>query len=139
MGLSALSFAWKQSARISITTDVRGGKKEYCLDGLLFFGSCSMFSRRFEPGSDPAEVVLDFGGCRVLDYSGLQALNNLCDKYCALGKKVSLRHLSADCATLLQRMHKGGQPPYHIIVQSDPEEDPVYSVVASRDSGPLYV
>ena len=57
----------------------------------------------------------------------LEAINDIADRYGALGKRVTLRHLSSDCAQLLDRLHEGGLPPYETI-DSDPATDPVYEV-----------
>jgi len=80
---------------------------------------------------DPDDIVIDFTGTRVFDHSALEAINNLADRYGALGKRVYLRHLSRDCATLLGKIHKGGLPPYEVIETS--KNDPLYGVAEKPD------
>ncbi|MEC8083908.1 MAG: sodium-independent anion transporter, partial [Pseudomonadota bacterium] len=53
--------------------------------------------------ADPDRVVIDFVNSRVVDHSGLQAIDNLAQRYSALGKRVQLRNLSQDCKALLSR------------------------------------
>jgi len=70
--------------------------------------------------------VIDFLDSRVMDHSALVAINELAQKYGALGKRVHLRHLSSDCAGLLRSLN-GEMPPYELI-EADPLTDPVYEV-----------
>ena len=79
--VSALSFAWKQSTRISARTsegaeaygggDAKPGPSKsaagrlvgwrtYKVDGPIFFGSTQTFSGLFDPKDDPDDVVIDF-------------------------------------------------------------------------------
>uniref|UniRef100_A0A7S1BEV7 STAS domain-containing protein n=2 Tax=Corethron hystrix TaxID=216773 RepID=A0A7S1BEV7_9STRA len=125
----ALSFAWKQSTSItaSSTDNVKARTKTYSLRGPLFFGSSGQFAQLFSPKADPDDVVVDFSESRIMDHSGLEAVNELADRYGAAGKRVTLRGLSSDCAGLLSKLHEGGLPPYEIIA-ADPASDPVYEV-----------
>lgn len=119
--VSALVFAWKASRRISAQTEMDGAaRKIYILNGPLFFGSIESFNALFDPKSDPEEVIVDFAGSRVLDHSGLQAIDSLAEKYERAGKSVQLRHLSADCRKLLK---KAGT-----MVRASEVEDPKYGV-----------
>lgn len=143
--VSALSFAWKQSTQIGASVsegaEAAGpagkpqtrGWRTYKLRGPLFFGSTQRFSSLFDPSSDPNDVVLDFMDSRVMDHSALEAINALAGKYGELNKRVHLRHLSSDCAGLLERLN-GAMPPYEII-EADPATDPIYEV---SESSALY-
>lgn len=102
--------------------------KSYNINGPLFFGSTTAFSRLFSVKEDPDDIVIDFTDSRVFDHSALDAINSLADRYGSLGKRVYLRHLSRDCATLLGKVHEGGLPPYEV-VEANPN-DPVYGVAA---------
>jgi SulP family sulfate permease len=119
--VSALVFAWKSSQRIHARVEAtEGGGKIYLLDGHLFFGSVESFAALFQPRQDPDDVIVDFLGTRVLDHSGLQAIDSLAEKYKRAGKNLQLRHLSPDCRALLQ---KAGS-----LVTVDVIEDPHYGV-----------
>ena len=118
---SALVFAWKASRRIAAQTEIDdAGRKIYKINGLLFFGSIESFSALFDPKSDPGEVIVDFAGSRVLDHSGLQAIDSLAEKYERAGKSLQMRHLSGDCRKLLK---KAGT-----LVRASEVEDPKYGV-----------
>jgi len=117
--ISALVFAWKH-ARIWAKTYVEAdGTKVYELDGPLFFGSATTFSDNFDVKNDPPKVVIDFRNARVMDFSGVEAIDALVKKYEDAGKNLLLRHLSEDCKKI---MKKAG--PYCTYE----EDDPTYKV-----------
>lgn len=142
---SALGFAWKQSTSITARqkivprpfADKDAAKlqsketewKSYNIQGPLFFGSTLQFGNLFDIKEDPKDVIIDFTNARVMDHSALEAINTVADRYGEAGKKVHLRHLSSDCASLLNKLNgkEGKLRPYELI-ESDQETDPVYGV-----------
>ncbi|MBU0633289.1 SulP family inorganic anion transporter [bacterium] len=99
--ISALVFAWKHAriyAKVSFTDD---GTKIYELEGPLFFGSSSSFMDIFDVENDSERVILEFKNARVMDSSGVEAINVITKKYEDAGKTLMLRHLSKDCKNLL--------------------------------------
>ncbi len=98
--ISALVFAWEH-AKILARTKEANGKKIYELDGPLFFGSVTSFNEQFDVLNDPTEVIIDFKNARVMDSSGVEAIDTITEKYKKLGKKLTLRHLSSDCKKAL--------------------------------------
>ncbi|SMC09624.1 SulP family inorganic anion transporter [Nitratiruptor tergarcus] len=98
--ISALVFAWKH-AKIYARTHMEGERKIYELEGPLFFGSVHSFLEKFDPKNDPFEVVIDFKNARVLDQSGVEAIDKITKKYKEAGKSIVLRHLSNECKELL--------------------------------------
>jgi len=118
--VSALAYAWNNAVRIHASTrETPEGGKVYLIEGPLFFGSVDGFSEIFDPRNDPDDVVVDFDNSRVVDQSALQAIEDLAQKYEALGKNIQLRHLSRDCHRLL---HRAGQ-----LVEKS-EDDPNYGL-----------
>jgi len=75
-------------------------------------------------------VVMDFMEARVLDYTGMQAINQVCSRYGSQDKTVIIKHLSAECASMLRALN-GKNAPYQAVVE-DPSTDPKYDVAASR-------
>ncbi|BCR05704.1 sodium-independent anion transporter [Desulfuromonas versatilis] len=119
--VSALGFAWDNARRISARSSLSSeGTRVYELSGPLFFASVQSFHGQFSPQDDPEEVIVDFRHSRVCDHSGLDAINSLTERYLALGKRLRLRHLSAECRSLLKTA--GG------LVEVDVIEDPKYHV-----------
>jgi SulP family sulfate permease len=123
--VSALVFAWQNARRIysEISVDEEG-TKTYRLNGPLFFGSVQSFHEQFTPAEDPDEVVIDFRGSRVCDHSGLEAVNSLTERYLGQGKKLRLKHLSAECRSLLA--NAGSMIEVNVI------EDPRYRVAVDE-------
>jgi len=117
--ISALVFAWKHARIWAKTHTEDDGTKVYTLEGPLFFGSATTFSDNFSVDQDPPRVVIDFKNARVLDFSGVEAIDAMVKKYQDAGKNLLLRHLSADCKAILK--HAGPHCSYE-------EDDPTYKV-----------
>jgi len=134
---SCISFAWKTAQRVSAMRfteersvyNSRGVSQPagvYVLSGPLFFGSASRFKDLLDPRKEPLQhVVLDFMECRVLDASGVEAIDNLAERYRVAKKSLHLRHLSEDCRRLLK---KSGD-----LVEINIMEDPWYGIATDYD------
>lgn len=123
--ISALSFAWENATRIRARKRIdENGAKHYEIYGPLFFGSVTVFNEKFDVKGDPDKVYIDFSESRVVDMSGIEALNKLTDCYQKEGKKIHLKHLSADCRKLLKNADK--------LIDVNVLEDPSYKVVADE-------
>jgi SulP family sulfate permease len=117
--ISALVFAWKH-ARIYAREEIKDeNTKVYKLDGPLFFASVQSFVDNFDIENDPKNVILDFKNARVLDSSGVEAIENIYKKYTKAGKNITIEHLSKDCIAILKQAKSS------VIMQSD---DPEYKV-----------
>ena len=98
--ISALVFAWKH-AKVYYTTKEEDNKKIYEFEGPLFFASTRSFLESFDVEKDPQEVIMDFKKVRVMDASGVEAIDKITKKYIQAGKKLKIRHLSNECKKLL--------------------------------------
>lgn len=121
--IAALVFAWDNAQRIRARkyTDEKG-IKHYEIYGPLFFGSVTVFNEKFDVLNDPEQIIIDFKESRVVDMSAIEALNKITERYEKVGKKVHLRHLSADCQKLLKNADK--------IIEVNVLEDPSYKVMS---------
>lgn len=123
--LAALVFAWDNAKRIRARKHVdQDGVKHYEIYGPLFFGSVAVFNEKFDVQSDPEEVIIDFAESRVVDMSAIEALSKITERYQKAGKKVHLKHLSADCRKLLKNADK--------IIDVNVLEDPTYKLVVDK-------
>lgn len=123
--ISALVFAWENAKRIRGKKYIdENGVKHYEIFGPLFFGSVIAFNEKFDVLNDPAEVIIDFSESRVVDMSGIEALNKLTERYEKMGKKLHLKHLSADCRLLLHNANE--------IIDVNIYEDPSYVVLSDK-------
>ncbi len=101
--IAALLFAWENAKRIRARKYVdEKGVRHYEMFGPLFFGSVTAFNEKFDVLNDPNEVIIDFAESRVMDMSGIEALNKITERYHKAGKKLHLKHLSPDCRQLLK-------------------------------------
>ena len=99
--ISALVFAWKH-AKVTARTHIENdGTKVYDFDGPLFFGSVTAFNEQFDIAHDPHEVILDFKDARVMDISGVEAIDAITKKYLEEGKSIKIRHLSNECKSIM--------------------------------------
>ena len=120
--IAALVFAWESAKRIRAKKYIdEKGVKHYEIYGPLFFGSTTAFSEKFDIKNDPKEVIIDFKESRITDMSAIDAVNKITGRYAKLNKTVHLRHLSADCRTLLK--NADSEIDVNIL------EDPTYKIV----------
>lgn len=123
--ISALVFAWDNAKRIRARKYIDDkGIKHYELYGPLFFGSVTAFNDKFDVLNDPEEVIIDFSESRIVDMSGIEAVNKLTERYLKQGKKLHLRYLSPDCRNLLKNADK--------IIDVNILEDPSWKVAVDR-------
>jgi SulP family sulfate permease len=120
--VSALVFAWQSAQHVRLNPhDTDTGTRIYNLQGVLYFGSVREFSERMSPATDPDEVIIDFKDARVADYSSLEALNAITERYRKAGKRLRLRHLSPECQ---KKITSAGR----LVVVEVAEDDPHYSI-----------
>ncbi len=123
--VSALIFAWEHAKHINVTTsEGKMGSKVYELNGPLFFASVKNFQDLFDVKNDPDDVVVEFQNSRVMDHSAIEAIDTLAERYLNAGKRLHLRHLTAECQELLE---KAGD-----LVEVNVIEDPKYHVADDR-------
>ncbi|MFT4737414.1 MAG: SulP family sulfate permease [Cyclobacteriaceae bacterium] len=123
--IAALVFAWDNAKRIRARKHIdEGGAKHYEIYGPLFFGSVTAFNEKFDILNDPEEIVIDFQESRIVDMSAIEAVNKITERYMKVGKKVHLKHLSADCRQLLKNAEE--------IIDVNVMEDPTYKVAVDR-------
>lgn len=101
--VSALVFAWEHGKAIKADKSIVDGKSVYKLHGPLFFGSVASFKELFDFRDDLEHVVVDFSESRIWDHSGIEALQNMTEKYDQYDKKLHLLNLSKDCDILLKK------------------------------------
>ncbi len=123
--IAALVFAWENAKRIRARKYIdENGVKHYELFGPLFFGSITAFNEKFDVLNDPDEVIIDFAESRITDMSGIEAVNKITERYHKAGKKLHLKHLSADCRQLLKNAES--------IIDVNIIEDPTYRVAIDK-------
>jgi len=105
--LSCFIYAYESTLLIQASAreheDPESGKrfKVYNVQGVLFFGSATQFLELFDVESDPDDVRLVFESAYVRDYTAIDALNKLGERYGAFNKKVSLYNLQPTCSKIV--------------------------------------
>jgi SulP family sulfate permease len=130
--ISALSFAWENAKKIRARKRIKeDGTKVYEIWGPLFFGSITAFNEKFDVKTDPQMVEIDFVEARISDHSAIEAIFALVEKYQAVGKKVTLKHLSEDCKVLLYK----ASPIFEGVIEEG-IDDPRYHLAANPEKFP---
>ena len=123
--VSALVFAWQSAQHMHAERSINAeGQVVYMVEGPLFFGSIESFKALFQISEDTDDVIIDFLDSRVVDHSGLEAIDSLAARYREAGKEVHLRHLSPNCKQLLTNAGR--------YVEANVIEDPIYSVASDQ-------
>ncbi|CAE7246842.1 ybaR [Symbiodinium natans] len=105
MVISLFVFALETSNTIQVVAreDSRDGVKVYDVHGTLFFGSTSHFLELFDEDKDPDDVRLVFETGHVADFSAVQALNKLGERYGSVRKRLTLQQLMPKTHRVLSR------------------------------------
>ncbi len=119
--ISALVFAWEHARVYARIRPLGQHGRLYELDGPLFFDSVQAFADLFDVENDPKNIVIDFKNARVMDSSGVEAIEKLTEKYAQAGKRLTLRHLSDDCKAVLAKAKAKANI-------TDEPDDPEYKV-----------
>merc|ERR1712039_479409 len=93
VAISILMYVYESAEFISVAPRERSSIDEpqiYDVHGVLFFGSTSKFLECFNVEKDPEKVRLVFESSYVSDYSALEALNKLGERYHACEKHLTL-------------------------------------------------
>lgn len=77
--------------------------KVYNVQGVLFFGSVAKFLEFFDAESDPQNVKIIFDSGYISDFSALEGLNKLGERYGELGKKITLQLLHPGCSKIVEK------------------------------------
>merc|ERR1712187_405625 len=80
-----------------------GDHKIYEVRGVLFFGSTTKFLDLFDPVNDPVKITLVFENGQIGDYSALEALNTLGERYGKHNKTVIVQKLRPGSSRLLRK------------------------------------
>merc|ERR1719221_71294 len=107
--LSCFMFAQDTAGLIGATTredvDPETGArvKLYDVHGVLFFGSASHFLELFDAENDPDDVRIVFESGDISDYTAIDTLNKLGERYGGFGKKVTLQQLRPGSSRIVEK------------------------------------
>jgi SulP family sulfate permease len=79
------------TAHMGLDPEDGSSVKIYHVNGVLFFGSAQTFLELFDVEKDPGHVRLVFESSYISDFSAIEALNKLGERYGEAGKRVTLQ------------------------------------------------
>jgi SulP family sulfate permease len=90
--VSGCGFAWSKAIEVRVDSVTGGpGRRVFHLHGPLFFGSAMNYRKEIDPPLIPEDtVILDFNQSRILDMSGIDAINKTREYLMKSGKRVIL-------------------------------------------------
>merc|ERR1712050_246298 len=91
------------TSRLSQNAESGQEVKIYSVQGVLFFGSAATFLTLFDVEGDPEEVKIVFDSGYISDFSALEALNKLGERYGELGKHVKLQLLHPGSSRIVDK------------------------------------
>jgi len=91
------------STRVEVDDEGKDRVKIYNVHGVLFFGTSHAFLELFDVEGDPEEVRVIFEASYISDYSALEALNKLGERYGELGKRVTLQLLQQGSSRIVSK------------------------------------
>ncbi len=108
-GVVFLGYTWMSAESLKIYSYCRTGIqsddpaviKVYEIRGPMYFGSCDIFLKNFHQYTDPDLIELHFQQADIFDYSALQAINTLVERYNVLKKRVRLRLIKSTSLKVL--------------------------------------
>nr|AFA52600.1 putative sulfate permease family protein [Vaucheria litorea] len=111
VGLALLTYTWQSGYRVSTHTYFRKGVditdppiiKVYDIVGPIFYASTDTFLNLFDYHNDPPLVEIHFYTANICDYSALQAINTLGERYKKSGRKLRLRFIRGESLRVITR------------------------------------
>ena len=109
VALACFMHVYDAASMIGAATHVQhdsegvGQVKIYDVHGVLFFGSAAAFLDLFDVTNDPQEVRVVFESSYIADFSALEALNKLGERYGELGKRVKLQLLHPGSSRIVDK------------------------------------
>jgi len=102
---SSLVFSWNSGSTLTVERTVSADKQSvtYEVGGSLFFASIQPFMDKFTVRDDPKSVHIHFDNCDIYDWSAIEAVNSLADKYNEEEKKVTFGKISLSSRRIMEK------------------------------------
>lgn len=101
--IATLVFAWEKWKSLKFKTFVnKDWYKVYKLEWVLFFASILNFKDFFDVKNDPKKIILDLKYTKVKDYSWLDAINTIAEKYKKVWKEFLITRPWENCKLLIK-------------------------------------
>ncbi len=97
--LSALHFAWEKGTEVQVELK----DDTYFVTGTLFFGSIQHFKQELKYDLDVKELKFDLSNAHIADYSAVNAIDAIHDKYLERGIQIHVTDLNEHDIHMLKR------------------------------------
>lgn len=110
--LSGIFFAWKvaQIFRVTSTLSDDGSRRDYLVEGQLFFASAEDFLAAFDFSEPVAAVNIDVSRAHIWDLTGVNAIDIAVLKFRKAGVQVEVIGLNDASATIMDKLAMHDQP-----------------------------
>jgi SulP family sulfate permease len=76
--------------------------QQFNIEGVIFFYTAKQFLNQIAIENGVTHLILDFKNAKILDKTGIEAIDSLVQRYEKKSVSVTLKHLSAECKKELQ-------------------------------------
>lgn len=95
--IASVGYAWESTKKIKCETIEEGNLCTLKLHGKLFFASALRFQLLFSPSTLKQDtVIVDFSNALCLDFSAINAIQTLRDRFKKVGKDISFKGVPED-------------------------------------------
>ena len=110
--LSGIFFAWKvaQIFRVTSTLSQDGSRRDYLIEGQLFFASAEDFLAAFDFSEPVSAINIDVSKAHIWDLSGVNAIDIAVLKFRRAGVAVEVVGLNDASATIMDKLAMHDQP-----------------------------
>ncbi len=110
--LSGIFFAWKvaQIFRVTSTLSQDGSRRDYLIEGQLFFASAEDFLAAFDFSEPITAINIDVSKAHIWDLSGVNAIDIAVLKFRKAGVAVEVIGLNDASATIMDKLAMHDQP-----------------------------
>lgn len=135
IAVACLAFVWHNSEAITARTYYRPGVdvtdpaiiKVYEVMGNLFFASSETFLNLFDHRNDPAMVEVHMQTADIEDFSAMETLKTLAERYTKADKRLRLRRIKKESLRIITNAQALMSDDLEVIMDEDPT-----AAVASR-------
>ena len=119
---SSVMYSWNSGCHlqvervVSTTSTIEDGEKKdsgnckgpaervtYYVTGSLFFASIQPFLENFDAKADPDLVQINFSNCDICDWSAIECINGLAEKYENLSKEIHFSKLKINSKKIVSK------------------------------------
>jgi len=100
VAICSMAFAWQAGRQLDVVVSEEDDKKQYHIDGPLFFVTANKFKRMLDPDNDPDTVEVWLGG-KLMDYTAMGIIHELSMAYANKGKTLKFHKVDPESEQLL--------------------------------------